>query len=178
MSPPPSPPPPSSAIRALVVFSDQADLRWLRLLRPGFRHCFVLLELGDAWVCVNPLAHRTSVEVWSLAPATDLPGWLRAQAGLTVVETEVRRPPRHPSPLGLYSCVEAVKRVLGLQERWVLTPGQLHDHLVRCGKKSLNLATDRSSVRKSTPEPCPNPIRHPGGMTGFGHSSEQNMINQ
>lgn len=178
MSPSPSPPPPSPATRALVVFSGQADLRWLRLLRPGFRHCFVLLELGGAWVCVNPLAHRTSVEVWSLNPATDLPGWLRAQAGLTVVEAEVRRPPRRPSPLGLYSCVEAVKRVLGLQERWVLTPGQLHDHLIHSGKKSLNLAADGSNVPRSTPEPCPNPIPHPGGTKEFGHSSEQNMINQ
>ncbi len=144
------------ATRALVVFSGKADLGWLRLLRPGFRHCFVLLELGDSWICVNPLAHRTSVEVWSLDPATDLPGWLRAQEGLTVVETTLRQPPRRPSPIGLYSCVEAVKRVLGLQERWVLTPGQLHDHLMRRGKKSLNCKNDRANVPKSTPEPCPN----------------------
>ncbi|EME70395.1 hypothetical protein H261_08733 [Paramagnetospirillum caucaseum] len=152
---PPAPPPP----RALVVFSGKADLGWLRLLRPGFRHCFVLLELNGAWVCVNPLAHRTSVELWSLDPATDLPGWLRSQEGLTVVETEVRRPPRRPSPLGLYSCVEAVKRVLGLQERWVLTPGQLHDHLTRSGKKSLNLGNYRVNVPTSTPDPCPD--HHP-----------------
>ena len=30
--------------RALAVFSGKADLGWLRLLRPGFRHCFVALE--------------------------------------------------------------------------------------------------------------------------------------
>ena len=144
------------ATRALVVFSGKADLGWLRLLRPGFRHCFVLLELGDSWVCVNPLAHRTSVEVWSLDPATDLLGWLRAQEGLIVVETTLRHPPRRPSPIGLYSCVEAVKRVLGLQERWVLTPGQLHDHLTQCGKKSLKSKNYKVSVPKSTPEPCPN----------------------
>ena len=156
-----------SGARALVVFSGKADLGWLRLLRPGFRHCFVLLELGGAWVCVNPLAHRTSVEVWSLVPTTDLPGWLRAQAGLTVVETAVRQPPRRPSPLGIYSCVEAVKRVLGLRARWVLTPGQLHDHLTRSGKKSLNSANNRLSVAKSTPESCPEHPLAPEGRAAL-----------
>lgn len=144
------------ATRALVVFSGKADLPWLRLLRRGFRHCFVLLRLGDAWVCVNPLAHRTSVEIWTPEPDLDLAGWLRAQDGLTVVETVVRHPAHRPSPLGLYSCVEAVKRVLGLQERWVLTPAQLHDFLARRGTKSLTPEIHRTTVQTSTPEPCPN----------------------
>lgn len=26
---------------ALVVFSDNTDLWWLRWLKPGFRHCFI-----------------------------------------------------------------------------------------------------------------------------------------
>ncbi len=145
-------------LRALVVFSDRADLRWLRLLRPGFRHCFVLLDLGGTWVCVNPLAHRTSVELWNLDAATDLPTWLRAQEGLIVVETVVRQPPRRPSPVGLFSCVEAVKRILGLQKRWVLTPGQLYDHLTRGGKKSFTSAINKNIVQSSTPEPCPDHI--------------------
>lgn len=155
--------PDAPAVRALVVFSGKADLRWLRLLRPGFRHCFVLLELGGTWVCVNPLAHRTSVELWSLDPATDLPTWLGAQEGLTVVETVVRRPPRRPSPIGLYSCVEAVKRVLGLQERWVLTPGQLYGHLTQNGNKSLTLTSIGLKFRKSPPEPCPDHSLAPQG---------------
>ena len=29
---------------AIVAFTGQATLVWLRLLRPGFRHCFVLLR--------------------------------------------------------------------------------------------------------------------------------------
>ncbi|BAE53035.1 hypothetical protein [Paramagnetospirillum magneticum] len=158
--------------RALVVFSGKADLLWLRLLRPGFRHCFILLHLGDGWVCINPLAHRTSVEVWTPEPGQDLPGWLRSQDGLTVIETEVRNPPHRPSPLGLYSCVEAVKRVLGLQERWVLTPAQLHDFLTRCGKKSLTSEVNRTNVQPSTPEPCPN--YRPTSAEGFHSKSVEN----
>ncbi|WP_052473250.1 hypothetical protein [Paramagnetospirillum magnetotacticum] len=163
--------------RALVVFSGKADLAWLRLLRPGFRHCFVLLELDGAWVCINPLAHRTSVEVWSPGGGLDLLAWLRSQDGLTVVETAVRHPPRRPSPIGLYSCVEAVKRVLGLQERWVLTPGQLYDYLASNGKKSFTDVKIRSMVRKSTPELCPDQPLATSEADGFGCGREQNMIN-
>lgn len=158
-----------AATRALVVFSGKADLGWLRLLRPGFRHCFVLLDLGGTWVCVNPLAHRTSVELWSLDPATDLPAWLRSQEGLSVVETVVRHPPRRACPIGIYSCVEAVKRVLGLQERWVLTPAQLFDHLTQSGKKSFTRRSKWNIVRTSTPEPCPDqPPASQAGGPGHG----------
>lgn len=163
-------PPP---VRALVVFSGKADLGWLRLLRQGFRHCFVLLDLGGTWVCVNPLAHRTSVEVWSLDAATDLPAWLRAQDGLRVVETAVRHPPRRASPISIFSCVEAVKRVLGIQERWVLTPGQLYDHLTESGKKSLTLSQNRNMVRTSTPELCPDHPPAPAGREDVGMSQNK-----
>jgi hypothetical protein len=153
--------------RALVVFSGKADLAWLRLLRPGFRHCFVLLEQEGVWVCVNPLAHWTSVEVWSPKPGTDLLAWLRCQEGLTVVETVAHRPPRRAAPLGLYSCVEAVKRVLGVHRRWVLTPGQLHDYLTGAGKYSLTAKNHKTNIRKSTPEPCPDQSCAPVGRPGF-----------
>lgn len=154
---------PPAGRRALVVFSGRADLWWLRLLRPGFRHCFVVLEADGVWICVNPLAHRTSVEMWSPEPGSDLAAWLRGRHGLTVVEAEVGDPPRRPSPIGLYSCVEAVKRVLGIQARWVLTPGQLYDRLQVVRKKSLTESDSRNMVNPSTPEPCPNqPPATPG----------------
>jgi hypothetical protein len=167
--------PPVQGGRALVVFSGRADLWWLRLLRPGFRHCFVLLELGGAWVCVNPLAHRTSVEIWPISAATDLPAWLREQEGLTVVETFVHIPPRRACPAGIFSCVGAVKRILGLHCRWVLTPGQLFDHLTESGKKSFTLPHGKNMIRKSTPEPCPKQTSraNEGRLT---HVREQNKI--
>jgi hypothetical protein len=169
--------PPVQGGRALVVFSGRVDLWWLGLLRPGFRHCFVLVELGDSWVCVNPLAHRTSVEIWRMAAATDLLAWLRAQKGVTVVETFVRHPPRKAYPIGIYSCVEAVKRILGLHGRWVLTPGQLFDHLTECGKKSFTSAHEKNMIPKSTPEPCPKhaPCASEAGVHDRG--KEQIVIN-
>ncbi|MBI3443836.1 MAG: hypothetical protein HY055_00325 [Magnetospirillum sp.] len=114
--------------RALVVFSGKAELAWLRLLRRGFRHCFVVVETQAGWLCLNPLAHRTALDLWPLALEFDVAGWLRDQ-GLIVVEARLIQPPRRQAPVSLYSCVEAVKRVLGIHAAWVVTPWQLYRYL-------------------------------------------------
>jgi len=119
-----------------VVFSGQADLCWLRILRPGFRHCFVVLEGAGGWLSLNPMAHRTDLSPVPVPVGFDLAGWYRAQ-GLTVVETRVRQPPRRQAPWRPYSCVEAVKRILGIHDGFVLTPWQLFRYLEIEGKKSL-----------------------------------------
>ena len=36
---------------AFIVFGGQADQRWLRLLRPGFRHCFAAIADAAAGRC-------------------------------------------------------------------------------------------------------------------------------
>lgn len=120
--------------RALVVFSGRADLAWLRLLRPGFRHCFLILGSNDGWLCLSPLAHRTTLTVLPLAADFDAAGWYRDQ-GLTVVETAYPTdPPRRQAPWRPYSCVEAVKRVLGIHHPLILTPWQLYRFLEKSGK--------------------------------------------
>jgi hypothetical protein len=128
-------PPATGERRALVVFSGEAGLPWLRLLRKGFRHCFVALEIGDRWVVIDPLSHYTHVEVYAGLDAERLAAGFRAR-GLTVVATRSGRPPRRPAPWRPHSCVEAVIRLLGLRAPWVWTPWQLHRHL-RNRKKNL-----------------------------------------
>lgn len=114
--------------RALVAFSGEVGLPWLRLLRKGFRHCFVALECGDRWVVIDPLSHYTHVEVCGGFGAEQLAAGLRG-GGLTVVVTRTRRPPLRPAPWRPHSCVEAVIRLLGLRVPWVFTPWQLYCYL-------------------------------------------------
>jgi hypothetical protein len=114
--------------RAWVVFSGAAELRWLRLLRPGFRHCFVALDDGRHWVVVDPLAPFTDVSVLDVPAGWDVPGWFRG-LGMTVVPAPVRRGLTRPAPWAPFTCVEAVKRVLGLHAPFVLTPWQLYRRL-------------------------------------------------
>ncbi|WP_114393160.1 hypothetical protein [Oleisolibacter albus] len=120
--------------RALVVFCDSeaGGLWWLRLLKPGFRHVFVALEDGAHWITVDPLSPHTDVAVQPVPAGFDLAGWFRRQ-GMTVVQTRLCRPPARPLPPAPFTCVEAVKRILGLWAPAVLTPWQLHRHLVRAG---------------------------------------------
>ncbi len=113
---------------ALVVFTDATELWWLRLLRRGFRHCFVALSMPSGWVVVDPLSHRTSVAYFPGSQEFDLAGWYR-QHGMAVVAVENHSPYRRCAPPLPYSCVESVKRILGIRAAFVLTPWQLYCHL-------------------------------------------------
>jgi len=116
---------------ALVVFSGEADLWWLRLLRPGFRHCFALVDHGPAgWVVLDPLAGELELALLAPAPAEALRCWFEAR-GLTVVAARLARTAGRAAPWAPYTCVELVKRVLGVRRRWLLTPWQLYRHLSR-----------------------------------------------
>jgi hypothetical protein len=114
-----------------VVFSGEADFLPLRLLKEGFRHCFVLLRKGPHWVSCDPLLNRMEIELHDLPGDFDFPGWLRGR-GMIVVESAVAaknsRRPVAPFP---FTCVEAAKRVLGIRAWWVVTPWQLYRYLMR-----------------------------------------------
>ncbi|MFA5592593.1 MAG: hypothetical protein WC989_04685 [Micavibrio sp.] len=115
--------------KAWVVFSGSTEITWLRFLKPGFRHCYVLINDGERWTSLDPLSHVTEVSVHHHVPADfDLPGWLAAR-GNRVVKAPMRRDLTRPAPFMLFTCVEAVKRVLGIHRRLVVTPWQLYRHL-------------------------------------------------
>lgn len=128
---------PQKPVQAWVVFSGQADLPWLRLLKPGFRHCYVLMNDGEHWISIDPLSGHTEIMVHHIAPAFDLPGWLSSR-NLTVVkaQTQLRA---QPAPWSIYSCVEVVKRILGLHDFWVFTPYQLYKKLTQSSAAPVGL---------------------------------------
>ena len=113
------------ARQALVGFCDGRGLWWLRPLRPGFRHCFVAVRDGDGWLVIDPMAHHTSIRH---TLCHDLAGYYSSH-GIIVVGTALRTPPQRAAPWRPYTCVEAVKRILGVDAPWVLTPWQLYRHL-------------------------------------------------
>lgn len=124
-----------------VVFTDAASPSWLKLLRPGMRHCFVLLAKEDCVLRIDPLLNLTLVDRihWHGLP------WLFRMllaGGATILPVDapvLHR--RRRMGLPLHSCVEVVKRVLAIDERLILTPHQLFDHLM---EQRLKLILDRS----------------------------------
>ena len=117
-----------SGVRVMVVFSGQTDLWWLKFLRRGFRHCFVVMNLNDRWVAIDPMAHHLEVSVPDVPVSFDLKGWFE-ESGMLVVETYIRIPERRCYPPFFLSCVEVVKRVLGVHAPFVFTPAQLYRYL-------------------------------------------------
>ena len=114
-----------------MVFEDRRDCGWLRLLRPGFRHCFCAIGAsgGGAWVLCDPL--KTRIEL------TPLAGYDEAEladrlctAGRTVLRGSVF-PALHAgrfraAPL---TCAAIVARTVNLDVRGFLTPFQLFRRL-------------------------------------------------
>lgn len=112
-----------------VVFTSQVEIPWLRFLKPGFRHCYALINDGERWISYDPLAHYTDVRVHHVPPEFDLPKWM-AERGHKVLRAPVSRI-RREAPWMIFTCVEAVKRVIGLHNRWIVTPWQLYRHLAK-----------------------------------------------
>lgn len=115
---------------ALVVFRDQTEIGWLRCLKRGFRHCAVWVRAGDFWILQEALSNQTFLGIWPAGEGAKLVAFLRA-SGHRVVPARVAAAPRRIAPPLPYSCVESVKRVLGIQAWSVLTPWQLYRHLSR-----------------------------------------------
>jgi hypothetical protein len=119
---------------ALVAFTDRTEIAWLRALRRGFRHCAVWVRTGDCWILHEALSHQTCMAVVPAAGEGALRAALRA-AGYRVVRARIAAAPRRLAPPLPMSCVEATKRVLGIQSWRILTPWQLYRHLVRRPRK-------------------------------------------
>ena len=126
----------TAGARALVVFRDQTEIRWLHGLRRGFRHCAVWVRAGDFWIAQETLSHQTLLGVWPAGDGAGLVAALRA-SGHRVLRTRIVAAPRRIAPPLPFSCVESVKRVLGIHAWDVLTPWQLYRHLIRGRSKSM-----------------------------------------
>lgn len=120
-----------------VVFTDQTDLWWLKFLRRGYRHCFVLIRFADIWITVDALAHKTEIMRIDLPDVFTLIGWMESQ-GDRVVRVPVIKGIDKPLLPSLFSCVESVKRVIGIRAPLVMTPWQLFNHLNRLQERNYS----------------------------------------
>lgn len=128
--------------RAWIVFGGAADQPWLRLLRPGFRHCFAALEDADGWLVLDPLTGRLVAARLAVPDGFDLPGFY-ARAGLRVVGPFRPAPPRARwlPALAPCNCVSLCRAVLGGAAPFALTPWGLYRGLKKIlgnRKKVLN----------------------------------------
>ncbi len=115
-------------MRALVVFETDAEMWWMRFLKPGFRHCSIAVERNGFWIIYDPLFHQSAMDVLDGYTFEGISARLRA-AGKTVVSCNIRPAPLRAAPWRPFTCVEAVKRVLGIHDGLINTPYQLFKFL-------------------------------------------------
>ena len=153
--------------RALLVFSGRTGVAWLRWLRRGFRHCFVAVDDGVEWLTIDPLLHRLEVRASGLPSDFDLADAYR-RMGLTVAEVVPAPVPLRRAPLGLFTCVETAKRVLGMRAPWVVTPWQLYRRVARATPRGAQApalaetANGKAASRSSFGTKQENHIDNPG----------------
>ena len=135
--------------RAWVIFSNETEIKWLRLLKCGYRHCFVVMNDGKRWISFDPMAHHSEIIVHDISAEFDLPYWLERR-GHSVVEAKLS-PIRHrPAPISILNCVEAVKRVLGIHNLFILTPWQLSKYLQKQRRQKSNLTPEFQHLNKES----------------------------
>jgi hypothetical protein len=117
-----------------IVFSNDTDIRPLKILKKGFRHCFVILQQDARWMLIDPRCDMTEVKLLPHPVHFNFPRYFQQQ-GKIVLKVPRQATPRKVAPLFPMSCVETVKRMIGLHRRFILTPHQLYKYLTHSSMK-------------------------------------------
>jgi len=114
---------PEAGQKLWIAFGGVADQPWLRLLRPGFRHCFAALADEAGWTVLEPLSGRLMVARLPVAPGFDLPLFYR-RAGLRVLGPFAAGEPRGSSlpAFAPFTCVTLCRALIGPEAPFAVTP--------------------------------------------------------
>lgn len=123
--------------RAFVVFEKETNIKFLRILKKGFRHCFIVIRQKDGWLEINPLSNRLLVVFHADKTIKKVPYFLIDKNKFLFVEAEVQAAPPCCAPLFFFTCVEFVKHFLGIHDFFIMTPYQLYKKIKNCRKKIL-----------------------------------------
>ncbi len=116
---------------AFVGFGGKQTRWWTYFLKKGFYHCLLILGNGREWILIDPVAHYTDLIV------------IKKREVLTFFHTQgyhfLRTTPTIPSKpilhLRPFTCVEVVKRFLGISNPFIWTPFQLYSAILNKKRK-------------------------------------------
>ncbi|MFI3241509.1 MAG: hypothetical protein R3Y43_02965 [Alphaproteobacteria bacterium] len=119
--------------KAIIIFEDNTTLWYLRLLKENFRHCYVVLFSDKSHICteINPMSNKILINNFH---KLGLKSYLKNKSFIVVDCTYI---PLKALPIGVFSCVEVLKRIVGINKRFLITPHQLYTYLQKIGKNSL-----------------------------------------
>ena len=106
---------------AYVAFGGRRTKWWMRFLKKGFYHCALVLGNGYEWILIDPLIHFTDLIILkNVSPVTVL-----KEKGYRLIRTTPAIPDLTNTQFRPFTCVETVKRFLGIDNRFIWTPYQL-----------------------------------------------------
>jgi len=112
-----------------VGFSDETTIPVLRLLKRGFRHCFLFFGDEEHTVVLDPIANRIDLSILNLGISECVK--LFAVQNIKIIYVPKRFDVCKISSSGVFTCVEVVKRVLGISKVSIVTPFRLYKFLLK-----------------------------------------------
>lgn len=130
---------------AYVVFVDNTSLWWLKFLKKGFRHCYMIFSLGknpQLLIELNPMSNQFYVFKHTSIMGCDYIFHLKQKDNVKILPVTIKQSELKTAPLGAFSCVEFVKRVLGIHRFWLFTPYQLYKFLTKTKNSRKKVLTN------------------------------------
>jgi hypothetical protein len=135
---------------AMIVFVDHTECCWLQPLRRGFRHCFVALEHGSAWLVCDSLKSHMELTLLDLPVSFDLGRYYASQGHRVLVGRIGSQRPRTAVALAPLTCVSVAKRLLAIRAAWVWTPWQLFSHLLNAQPHTWRMVSADAAAEGSS----------------------------
>ena len=116
-----------------IAFIDpDEDYLAQKLLRPGFRHCFIFYKGEQCWLMLNPTRWFLHIMELSCLPGDPFPSYLKTNhPEITIVKVVCRLNESQLMYFRPLTCVSHTAYILGLTKRFVITPYQLYKTLLK-----------------------------------------------
>ena len=113
----------------ILVFQDETNLACLKLLKRGFRHCFLYQVNNHREIIkIDSLSNLAEINIIKDMNPVSLINHMRKQGNICILLPHTHPAPKRMAPFLPMTCVEMVKRVIGLHSWFILTPWQLYKY--------------------------------------------------
>lgn len=118
-----------------LIYEDKIPcMWWQKFLKKGYKHVFAIRFDGFFWIKTDLTIGFMDSEVLPVYDRATIKTVLKGH-NATYQYVETWRKTRYRSLFAPWSCVEAMKALLGIRAWWVLTPYQLYKYIeARHGK--------------------------------------------
>jgi hypothetical protein len=111
-------------MHAIVVFVGNAEIKKIRILKTGFRHCLTVLVSDEICVAYESLLNATTIFMIREG-SEELRRWCHSR-GLTAISGSVNAYTARRLRIRFFCCVESARRILREEGVAIITPWQLY----------------------------------------------------